>query len=153
MRVSRFRSAFAVLVVVAVIGGCDVGLPGQVSYLATVTVLNRTTAEVTVESGTEFHFTVPACEEATQERFPINWWTVTSPGRDTFHSGGGDSGSHSYLVVTSFVVQTDQRPDPLPVCDGLLQPASSVCPDDATPPVASELRRASSDPTVGPQVC
>jgi hypothetical protein len=149
----RSASAFAVLALVLAVCGCDVGLPGQVSYLSGLTVLNRTTAEITVESGTEFLFTVPACAEATQERFPINWWTVTSPGRDTFHSGGGDSGPHSYLVVTTVVAQLDQRPNPLPGCEGLLQPASSVCPDTAMPTVASEPPRASSDPTIGPQFC
>jgi hypothetical protein len=110
------------LVVVAAMGSCELGQPGQVSYQATLTVLNRTTAEVTVASG-QTQFSVPACDEVTHENFPVNWWTVTSPGRDTFHSGGGDKASHSYLVVTSVVAQQDQRPDPLPSCEGLLQPA------------------------------
>ncbi len=117
---------FAVLVIGAVsFGGCDFGMPGQASYQATLTVINRTTAELTVSPryGSQIQFTVPSCDEITREDFPINGWQVTSPGRDTFGSGGGDYGPHAYLVVTSFVTQQDQRPDPLPPCEGLLQPA------------------------------
>jgi hypothetical protein len=107
------------------LSGCNVGLPGQPGYRGTITVLNRTTAVVTVSSGEggQIEIVVPACGEMTHEDFPINWWQVTSPGRDTFHSGGGDSGSDTYLIVTSVVDQQDVRPDPLPACEGLLQPA------------------------------
>jgi hypothetical protein len=59
--------------------------------------------------------------EATVEDFTINWWSLTSPGRDTFHSGGGDDGPASFLVVTDVVSQVDSRPDPIPACQGLLQ--------------------------------
>jgi hypothetical protein len=120
---SGLRLAVLAVAAVSMFGGCDLGMPGQVNYQGTLTVLNRTTAELTVTSGPQIRFTVPACDEITREDFPINWWHVTSPGRDTFQSGGGDYGPHSYLVVTSFVKQQDQRPDPLPACEGLLQPA------------------------------
>ena len=94
--------------------------PGQVDYHATLTVLNRTEADVTVTSQ-QRSFTVPACSEATEQDFPINWWDLTSPGQDTFHSGGGESVEHLYLVVTSTVESFPQRPDLLPDCEGLLQ--------------------------------
>jgi hypothetical protein len=122
---ARRAYAFCVsvpLVMVAAVGACDFGMPGQVSYRAALTVINRTTAEIIVESGGEVRFSVPACDEVTRENFPVNWWTVTSPGRDMFHSGGGISAAHSFLVVTSSVSQQEQRPDPLPPCEGLLQP-------------------------------
>ncbi len=127
MRLSgvRLRPTPSILAAVLIFSGCNVGLPGQPGYRGTITIINRTTADVTVSSGEggQLEIIVPACGEATHEDFPINWWQVTSPGRDTFHSGGGDSGSHSYLVVTSVVDQQDVRPDPLPACEGLLQPA------------------------------
>jgi hypothetical protein len=121
-RASGLRLSIALLVVAAM-PMCEFGQPGQASFKATLTVLNRTTAEVIVVSGNDYEFSIPACDEVTREDFPINQWRVTSPGRDTFASGGGDYGPHSYLVVTSFVTQQDQRPDPLPPCEGLLQPA------------------------------
>jgi hypothetical protein len=108
------------LLVVAALSMCS---DGGLNYQATLTVLNRTTAEVIVVSGNDYKFSVPACDEVTREKFPVNQWLVTSPGRDTFGSGGGVSASHSYLVVTSFVTQQNQRPDPLPPCVGLLQDA------------------------------
>jgi hypothetical protein len=94
--------------------------PGQVDYHATLTVLNRTEADVTVTSQ-QRGFSVPACSEATEQDFPINWWNLTSPGRDTFHSGGGESAEHLYLVVTSTVQSLPERPESLPDCRGLLQ--------------------------------
>lgn len=118
----RLLAAIAVLAAVPVTCSGELDQPGQVNYRGTLTVINRTLAEVTVASG-QRQFSVPACSEATEDGFPLNWWTVTSPGRDTFHSGGGDSGPHSYLLVTSVVLQQDARPDPLPPCQGLLQPA------------------------------
>jgi hypothetical protein len=100
----------------------EVGQPGQASYRATITVLNRTTAEVIVWSGEggQVRFSVPACDEVTREDFPINFWNLTSPGQDSYHSGGGVKEEHSFLIVTSFVTQQDERPDPLPPCEGLL---------------------------------
>lgn len=94
--------------------------PGQVDYHATLTVLNRTEADVIVTSQ-QRSFTVPACSEATELDFPINWWDLTSPGRDTFHSGGGEHADHLYLVVTSVVEPSSERPASLPDCRGLLQ--------------------------------
>jgi len=85
-------------------------------------VLNRTQAEVTVTSQARSFF-VPACGEITVEGFPINWWHLTSPGRDSLHSSGGHPESHSYVVVMGPVRQDAVRPDPLPPCEGLLQPA------------------------------
>ena len=96
--------------------------PGQVDFHGTLTVINRTIADVTVTSGPSV-FTVPACGESTEPDFPLNWWELTSPGRDTFHSGGGVDGPTSFLLVTDVVDQSGQRPDPLPACEGLLQPA------------------------------
>ncbi len=110
---------FAAIIGVA---GCTNDAPGQVDFRGTLTVINRTIADVTVASA-QRQFIVPACGEATEADFPLNWWTVTSPGRDTFHSGGGDYGPHSFLLVTDVVEQGDARPDPLPDCVGLLQPA------------------------------
>lgn len=138
------------LCVAIMAAACDVGLPGQISYKATLTVFNRTTAEVIVESGTEFRIIVPACGEVTEDGFPVNWWTLTSPGRDTFTGGGGTSATHSYLLVTSFPIQQDDRPDPLPKCEGLLQPGSRVCPDVTLP---SEEPRSSEDATAPPRSC
>lgn len=115
----------AILATVAGVSGCtNVGLPGQPSYRATITVLNRTMSDVIVESGEggNVAFTVPACGEMTRQDFPINFWWLTSPGGNRFHSGGGASGSHSYVIVTSTVAQQDARPDQLPPCEGLLQP-------------------------------
>lgn len=111
----------ALVIIGAVAGYCESrDQPGQVDYRGVLTVINRTEAQVTVTSAAR-SFTVPACAEKTEEDFPLNWWSLTSRGRDTFHSGGGDEGPHSYLVVTSFVSQQDHRPDPLPPCQGLLQ--------------------------------
>jgi hypothetical protein len=111
------------LVVAAVPNTCGLDSmtgPGQVDYHATLTVLNRTEANVTVTSQ-QRSFSVPACSEATEQDFPINWWNLTSPGRDTFHSGGGESAEHLYLVITSTVESLPQRPESLPDCEGLLQ--------------------------------
>jgi hypothetical protein len=94
--------------------------PGQVNFRGSLTVINRTEAEVTVTSERET-IQVPPCGEATDDDFPLNWWNLTSPGRDTFHSGGGVHDQHSNLVVTSLVEQRPTRPDPLPECKGLLQ--------------------------------
>jgi hypothetical protein len=125
-RASGLRPPVALLLVAAILtlAACEVevGPPGQVGYRGTLTVLNRTTAELTVE-GEETRFSVPACDEVTRENFPVNWWNVTSTGRDTFHSGGGISAAHSFVLVTSVVTQQDERPEPLPWCEGLLQPA------------------------------
>ena len=111
------------LVVAAVPNTCGLDPmtgPGQVDYHATLTVLNRTEANVTVTSQ-QRSFTVPACSETTEQDFPINWWDLTSPGRDTFHSGGGEHADHLYLVVTSVVEPFPERPASLPDCRGLLQ--------------------------------
>jgi hypothetical protein len=104
---------------------CAIGLPGQPNYRATMTVLNRAMAVVTISSGEGGHveYDVPACGEATFDDFPVNWWELTSPGRDTFLGPGGVSVSHTYLVVTTATSSSDVRPDPLPPCQGLLQPA------------------------------
>jgi hypothetical protein len=96
--------------------------PGQVNFRGTLTVINRTEAEVTVTSQREV-INVPACSEATDDDFPMNWWDLTSPGRDMFHSGGGEHAAHSYLLVTSAVERLQARPNVLPACRGLLQPA------------------------------
>ena len=119
------RRVIAVLAATLLIAGCNIGLAGQPNYRATVTIINRTTADVTVSSGEggQLEIVVPACGELTDEDFPVNWYDVTSPGRDTFHSGGGISAAHSFVLVTSVVAQQETRPDPLPACEGLLQPA------------------------------
>ena len=106
---------------IACLAACGTDGPGQVDLHATLTIINRTTAQVTVSSGPrDVH--VQACHEETVTDFPINRWSLTSPGRDTFHSGGGDDGPASFLVVTDVVSQVEARPDPLPACRGLLQP-------------------------------
>lgn len=131
MRRPQVLGAIAVvLALIPALSGCNVGLPGQPNYRATITVFNRTEAVLIVETGEGGHvkFDVPACGEVTHEDFPINWWQVTSPGRDTFHSGGGQSGPHAFVIVTSFVTQQDVRPDTLPACEGLLQPAQPSVP-------------------------
>lgn len=102
------------------LGSCGSDGPGQPDFHGTLTVLNRTTAQVTLTSGGR-EVRVQACDEATVTDFPINWWSLTSPGRDSFHSGGGDYGPASFLVVTDVVSQVDSRPAPLPDCQGLLQ--------------------------------
>jgi hypothetical protein len=112
-----------VLVVAAVPNTCGLDQmtgPGQVDFHGTLTVLNRTEANVTVTSQ-QRSFAVSACSEATEQDFPINWWDLTSPGRDTFHSGGGEKSDHLYLVVTATVESLPQRPASLPACQGLLQ--------------------------------
>lgn len=121
----RLRTTPSMFAAAVIISGCNLGLPGQADYRGTITVINRTTADVTISSGEggQLAIVVPACDEVTREDFPINWWLVTSPGRDTFHSGGGVSGSNSFVIVTSVVDQQNVRPDPLPACEGLLQPA------------------------------
>ncbi len=117
------RSLVAVVVLAGVPFSCGANdQPGQVEFLGTLTVINRTVAEVTVTSGPRV-FNVPACDEVTESDFPLNWWDLTSSGRDTFHSGGGDYGPTSYLLVTDVVEQRVARPNPLPACEGLLQPA------------------------------
>ena len=100
-------------------------MPGQPGCRGTMTVLNRTTAPVTISSGEggQIEMTVAACDGGTRDDFPINFCELTSPGRDTFHSGGGVSVPRSILVVTDVVTFHDVRPDPLPPCEGLLQPA------------------------------
>ena len=95
--------------------------PGQANFRASMTVLNRTEAVVTVQSGART-ITVPPCGEATAYEVLVNGWELTSPGRDSFHGGGGFSGTHAYLVVTTSVSQVGVRPAILPPCDGLLQP-------------------------------
>jgi hypothetical protein len=107
------------------LGGSDGSMPGQPGYRATMTILNRTEAPVTVSSGEggPIEVAVPPCGEVTQPDFPVNFWQVTSPGRDTFHSGGGVSSALSFAVVTETVTQQERRPNPLPPCKGLLQPA------------------------------
>ena len=124
-RVDAVKTALVALAAVLLLVGCDVGLAGQPNYRAAVTIINRTTADITVSSGEggQLEMVVPACGELTNEDFPVNWFEVTSPGRDTFHSGGGISAKHSFVLVTSVVAQQETRPDPLPGCAGLLQPA------------------------------
>jgi hypothetical protein len=95
--------------------------PGQANYRGTLTVINRTEAEVTLISQA-ITITVPPCAEATADGALINWWNVTSPGRDMFRSAGGHYEGHSYLIVTNVVRQVDARPPDLPACVGLLQP-------------------------------
>jgi hypothetical protein len=119
--VLRLVLAFALAAVPNTCGLAPMTGPGQVDYHATLTVLNRTEADVIVTSQ-QRSFTVPACSEATEQDFPINWWDLTSPGRDTFHSGGGEHADHLYLVVTSVVEPFPERPASLPNCGGLLQP-------------------------------
>jgi hypothetical protein len=96
--------------------------PGEQNYRTEATVINRTEREVDVFSqlGT---INVPACGEVDVPNFPVNSWNVTSPGSDMIRSAGGHSERHSYLVVMQVVRQVDSRPDPLPVCTGVLQPA------------------------------
>jgi hypothetical protein len=94
--------------------------PGQSGFRGTLTVINRTEAEVTLMSGPHT-LTVPACGEGDAAGALINWWNVTSPGRDMIHSGGGVEEHHSYLIVTRVVRQVPSRPVDLPACIGLLQ--------------------------------
>ena len=119
------KTPLAAVAALLLLGGCNVGLAGQPNFRAAVTIINRTTADITVSSGEggQLEIVVPACGELTNEDFPVNWYEVTSPGRDTFHSGGGISAQHSFVLVTSVVAQQETRPDPLPACEGLLQPA------------------------------
>ena len=119
----RLLAASALLVMAVALGSCGNDGPGQVDFHGRLTILNRTVAEVTLLSG-QREVTIPACEEATATDFPLNWWELTSPGRDHVHSGGGDYGPASFLIVTDVVTQVDARPDPLPACEGLLQPGS-----------------------------
>lgn len=121
------RGVLAATVILTLgIGACL----SSVDHRGELTVINRTTAKVIVTSG-DLELEVQACDEATASDFPLNWWQVTSPGTDTFHSGGGAQGAQSYLLVTSGVPsQTDQRPEQLPPCEGLLQPGP---PTDARP--------------------
>jgi hypothetical protein len=118
----RFVLAAVLAAVPQTCGLDQMEAPGQVNYRGTLTVINRTEAEVTVTSQREV-ISVAACSEATDDDFPLNWWDLTSAGRDTFRSGGGVHAQHSYLVVTSSVAQGEIRPDALPECRGLLQPA------------------------------
>jgi len=119
-----FRAA-TLIIAAAIASGCAIGLPGQPNYRATMTVLNRTTALVMISSGEGGHveYEIPACGEATFDEFPVNWWELTSPGRDTLLGRGGVSAAHTFLVVTTVASSSDVRPDPLPPCEGLLQPA------------------------------
>jgi hypothetical protein len=94
--------------------------PGQVNYRGTLTVINRTQADVTLMSG-PLTLTVPSCAEGDANGALINWWNVTSPGRDMIRSGGGVYEHHSYLIVTNVVRQVPSRPVDLPACIGLLQ--------------------------------
>jgi hypothetical protein len=95
--------------------------PGQGAYRATLTVLNRTEAELIVTSA-PLTFSVPPCDEVTVDDVEINSWRVSSPGRDSIRAAGGHAEAHSYLIVTGTVRQDDTRPDPLPKCEGLLPP-------------------------------
>ena len=97
--------------------------PGQGNYRATLTVFNRTEREVSLLSQ-DRTITVPPCAEVEEQNVLINSWQVTSPGRDMIRSTGGHSEAHSYVIVTGVVRQVDSRPDALPPCTGLLQPAS-----------------------------
>src|SRR3954451_12300396 len=89
--------------------------PGQANYRGTLTVINRTQAEVTLISQA-VTLTVPPCAEASADGALINWWNVTSPGRDMIRSGGGVYEKHSYLIVTNVVRQVASRPADLPAC-------------------------------------
>lgn len=97
--------------------------PGTPGYMATMTVFNRTVAEVRVWTGEggQRSFTVPPCGEATAAAFPVNFWWLSSDGRDTFHSGGGIEVPQSFVVVTDTPSQVETRPPSLPPCAGLLQ--------------------------------
>lgn len=118
------RATTSLLFLVLGVAACsESGSPGSPHYLATMTVINRTTAEIDVWSGEggQRSFNVPACGETTQANFPVNWWWLSSPNRNTFHSGGGVSSSWSYVVVTDVPNQTAARPAVIPPCAGLLQ--------------------------------
>jgi hypothetical protein len=119
--VLRLVLAFATLGALPVTCAGSGTAPGEVNYRAPLTVLNRTTAEVIVYSQA-VTINVPACQEIDVPNFLINSWQVTSPGRDMIRSAGGHSEEHSYLIVTGVVRQVAARPDPLPDCNGLLQP-------------------------------
>ena len=120
VRVLRLVLALVIAAVPNTCGLDPMTGPGQVDYHGTLTVMNRTEANVTVTSQ-QRSFSVPACSEGTEQDFPINWWDLTSPGRDTFHSGGGESVEHLCLVVTATVEPFPERPESLPDCRGLLQ--------------------------------
>ena len=119
------RLIASVVLIAAVAFDCGLGhsAPGQVDFTGTMTVLNRTIEDVTLASGART-LTVPACGEATATDFPMNWWSITAPGRDMFHSGGGFKAATAFVVVTPAVEQVETRPDPLPPCEGRLQPDS-----------------------------
>jgi hypothetical protein len=85
-----------------------------------LTIINRTTAEVTVTDGNR-DIRVPACGETTAHGFRINGWELTSQGRDTFTGGNGNEGPQTYILVTEVPTQTHTRPNSLPPCRGLLQ--------------------------------
>jgi len=114
-----------VLLVAVVPASCgdNFDAPGQGNFRATLTVFNRTEREVTVLSQ-DRTIAIPPCAEVDAENFLINFWRVTSPGRDMIRSVGGHAEPHSFLIVTSVVRQVDSRPDALPACTGLLQPGS-----------------------------
>lgn len=112
--------------ILAAAASCDPGGgsgPGAPGYMATMTVFNRTTAEVRVWTGQggQRSFTVPACGEATAANFPVNFWWLGSEGRNAFHSGGGIDAPQSFVVVTDTPSQTEALPSTLPPCAGLLQ--------------------------------
>jgi hypothetical protein len=115
---------FAVVMIAALPVSCGSSFdnPGEQNYRTVATVINRTEREVQVfsQGGT---INVAACGEVDFPNFPINSWNITSPGSDMIRSVGGHSEPHSYLIVTQVVRQVDSRPDPLPVCSGVLQPA------------------------------
>lgn len=120
---ASLRGPWSILLLFSVAGCGSGGGPGSPHYLATLTVYNRTIAEVQVSSGEggQRAFTVPACGEVTQPNFPVNWWWLGSEGRNTFHSGGGINAAQSFIVVTSTPTQSETRPVTLPACTGLLQ--------------------------------
>lgn len=123
------RAVLAMSCLVATLTSCtSVGQPGGVGYMATITVINRTTAEIRVWSGQggQHSFTVPACGEVTRDAFPVNWWWLGADGRNSFHSGGGISSGQSFVLVTNTPAQTSERPTTLPPCAGLLQGSNAA---------------------------
>jgi hypothetical protein len=120
----RLLLAVSILAAAAETCGLDqLSGPGQASFRGTLTILNRTEREITV-TGEGRVVAVPPCDEATVQDFPLNSWNLASPGRDSFHAGGGFGREQAFLVVTNVPAQLERRPDPLPPCDGLVQPAT-----------------------------
>ena len=122
MRLARWHAAALAVLALISSASCVTTMSGQVGYRATITVLNRTTEDVVVWSGEGGHveISVPPCDEATRSDFPINFWWLSAAGGQPFHSGGGVSDSHSYIVVTQSIAQVDVRPVPLTPCEGVL---------------------------------